>query len=168
MKTDDKKRFLAAFGAMCELFEKQASKEFTRLYFKCLEDLSIQEAELAIATACKTLKFFPKPVELLEIVKRPESDNEKAEKEAMKVIEQIRFTGSYGTPVFDDPVTVDVMTKRFRWYDVCMTPEKELKWFIRDFVDAYKNYQPKDDQKQIENPPAQLIELADKIGRAVK
>ncbi len=166
MDKKDDFEFVRILTGMCEIFDKKCSDAFIDLYRAALDKITIEQFRKAANEAVRKLKFFPKPAEILEMTGHNNSLDEKAEREAYGVIEQIRSVGSYGSPKFDDPVTAAVMTKRFRWNEVCMTPEKELKWFIKDFVGAYKNYQTHPEIEYTGKPPAKLIELADLIGRA--
>jgi hypothetical protein len=165
-KNDDFE-FLKILTGMCELYDRKCSDAFIDLYRAAMDGYSIDQFRKAANEAVRKLKFFPKPAELIELIEGGTS-GDKAEHEAYGVIERIRNVGSYGTPKWHDPVTSAVMTKRFRWGEVCATPEKDLKWFVREFVAAYKSYQG-GGLPEIEHagkPPAKLIELAGRIGGA--
>lgn len=166
MDKKDDMEFIMILTGMCEIYDRKCSDAFIELYRAALDKITIEQFRKAANEAVRKLKFFPKPAEILEMNSNNNSLEEIAEREAYGVVEQIRTIGSYGTPQFLDPVTSAVMTKRFRWGEVCMTPEKELKWFIRDFIDAYKSYQDRPQLEYAGKPPAELIELASKIGRA--
>ncbi len=66
----DKIKFQTAFLALCEMYDKEVSKELTQLYFSVLEDagLSDEDFDRASKHVMKTHKYntLPKPVDFIE------------------------------------------------------------------------------------------------------
>jgi len=164
MQDTDKKEFAAIMAAMAENFNCQTTKDGLRIRFEALRGYFMDEVRAACVELVRTRKFpgMPNTAEIIEKISGTLMDQ--AERQANAVIAQIRSVGSYGSPKFSDPVTASLMSSRFRWGEVCKTPEKDLKWFVRDFVSAYKSYSPAVAQIQ-GKPRAKLIELAGRIGK---
>ena len=74
MNETDKPRVQKAFAALAEMFDKPISITQQRLYLFALKDLRTEGIEEACRIALSECKFFPKPAELRELVKRPEDD----------------------------------------------------------------------------------------------
>ncbi|GFM38299.1 DUF6475 domain-containing protein [Desulfovibrio psychrotolerans] len=140
---DERKRFLVAFLGLCEAFAKQSSDALPRIYHRALSDFSIEQVERAVDMAVVSLRFFPKPVELREIITGPaEALEDRAEVEAAKVIEAVKSVGSWRSVVFDDPITNAVVQTGFGgWVKLCQDlTAKDEKWTRKDFVRLYAAY----------------------------
>lgn len=142
MTRADAARFASNLAAMAAVFEREISKQVTEAYFRSLESFSIDDVEAGIARACKMLKFWPKPVEIIECITGGGVRLEdKAEVEACKVLGAIKEIGTYRTVAFDDPVTQAVIVQHFGgWTRFSEMLEENEKWFIRDFVAAYQAF----------------------------
>lgn len=142
MNTQDLPRFAASLTAMAVLFDKPITPQVTEIYFRALQEFTIEEVEAGISKACHTLKFFPRPVELTEAVAGGSANLEdKALAEACRVLEAIKAVGTYRTVVFDDPVTQAVIVQQFGgWSRFSELREDEEKWFIKDFANGYKAF----------------------------
>jgi hypothetical protein len=135
----ERERFITAFATLCEVLGKEISKLGTEAYFKLLEQFTIEEVEAGITRALAECKFFPKPIELIGFMKRPECPiDDIATTQALVVIMAIRTVGFYGEPVFDDPITNELIKSRWTWKALCSLLEKELVFFERNFIESYK------------------------------
>ena len=67
---------------------------------------------------------------------------DKAEIEAGKVVEAVRSVGAYRSVVFDDPVTMAVISRAFGgWVRLCQNmTDREEKFFRKEFKQAYGSY----------------------------
>lgn len=74
MTDADRPRFAELMLALSETFESQVSSLRMQLYFDSLRDLPIESVTSAVQAAIDRLKFFPKPVELREMVDGPVAD----------------------------------------------------------------------------------------------
>lgn len=171
MKQTDFDRFGAAFGTMCEVFEKATSPIITRVYFRALSAFSVAEVENAMAQAIGTLKFFPKPAELIELIAgKPEAESTQIETAATsqvaEVMKQIRTVGFYGHPVFDDPLTLRLLSGRWTFRSLCQMTETELKWWAKDFIEAYRS-EYKTGTMLLSQPPRSLSGMVRKIGSEI-
>ncbi|MEW6505497.1 MAG: hypothetical protein AB1457_16185 [Chloroflexota bacterium] len=140
MTSADAKRFGEIFATLAEVFGKQVSAAVTRVYFEVLREYSIEEFEVAAKAALSACRYFPKPVELVELMpyrKQWTDPKAMAVTQAAEVMQQIRVIGFYGTPRFADEITDRLIKTRWRWGSLCSKTEDELSWWARDFVDAY-------------------------------
>ncbi|GAB6112484.1 DUF6475 domain-containing protein [Desulfomicrobium salsuginis] len=142
MSERDKSRFAAALMAAAAVFERTVTPQVTEIYFRVLERFSIEEVERGISTACATLKFFPKPVELVDcIIGGQVALEDRAHLEATRVLTAIKEVGTYESVHFDDPVTQAVIAQHFGgWHRFAEMREDGEKWFIKDFAKAYASF----------------------------
>jgi hypothetical protein len=66
MTETDRKKFAAIMSAMGTVFSCDVPRALISLYFNALERLTIEQVSYAAQKAIACLRFFPKPVELLE------------------------------------------------------------------------------------------------------
>lgn len=74
MDERDSIRVIAAVNALAEFYKEPLSEIRLELYIGGIEDLTADEVERAAKMAVKSLRFFPKPVELIEFVKGSNTD----------------------------------------------------------------------------------------------
>lgn len=74
MTDTDRPRFAELMLALSETFESQVSSLRMQLYFDSLRDVPIESVTSAVQAAIDRLKFFPKPVELRELIAGPVAD----------------------------------------------------------------------------------------------
>ena len=132
--------FLTRFLGLCELFNVAADEFKTELYFRALQRFDIQDVVRGIDKAVTRCRFFPKPVELIELIEGNADDI--AEVEAVKVIEAVKRVGSWQSVAFDNPVTAAVVQQGFGgWVKLCSEMNaKEEKWFRKDFCRLYVSF----------------------------
>lgn len=132
--------FLKRFLGLCELLGVAADEFKTELYFRALSAFSAQDVVRGIDKAITQCRFFPKPVELVELIQGCPEDI--AEVEAGKVIEAVKRVGSWTSVAFDNAVTAAVVQQGFGgWVKLCsdLTANDE-KWFRKDFCRLYVNF----------------------------
>ena len=133
---DERKRFVIGIRAMCELFEKELSDNAIKLYAHSVREFGIDTIVRAMGNACTSCKFFPRPVEFIELIKGPVDDI--AQIEAAKVKEAVERHGRYKSVVFDDPVTQAVIEQYGGWIGIGeQIDEQGLQWLIKNFSKAY-------------------------------
>ena len=142
MNAQDMPRFASSLMAMATVFDKSITPQVTEIYFRTLEKFTADEVEKGISKACSTLKFFPKPVELIDCISGGTGNlADKAMVEACRVLEAIKNIGTYKTVCFDDAVTQAVITQQFggwaKFGDLLVDSEK---WFIKDFCMGYQAF----------------------------
>jgi len=152
MKLLDKNRFASAFQTMCEIFDKKNTKIMLAGYFKTLESFSIDQVEKAVSTAIGSCKFFPKPVELIEFITGGQSQiASNAQIEVDKILCHFRQYGSTRHPELSDPISKHLMSNRWvygNWASSIL--ESEIKWWQKEFIEAYNAYSASDVKPEIE------------------
>jgi len=68
MNVNDKIKFVELMTGMGELFDKKLSKLLMKIYFESLKPYSIVDFEKAVNKIIVKSKWFPKPVELIELM----------------------------------------------------------------------------------------------------
>lgn len=142
MNKTDKKRFAQAFGTLCTVFGKENSSILSGAYFSILEQLEISQVEKAISKAAATLRFFPKPVELIELSSRGQPKIEdQAIVQASEILAHLQRWGACRSPTIEDPITMHLMTRRWPYSNWAKNVlESELKWWEKEFCEAYRAY----------------------------
>jgi hypothetical protein len=136
----DHKQFLNHFAVLSETFDKKCSKELTRIYARSLEKFPIDVVTKALDAAVTTCRFFPKPVELIELCVGGNTVDQ-AEIEWGKVIGAVEHVGPYKSVVFDDPTTMAVIETSGGWVRFCQDITFQNATFKRkDFVASWKAY----------------------------
>lgn len=85
MTNSDKPRFAAALLAMAAIFDREIIPQVTNMYFQILGRFTITEVEGGIFRACSTLRYFPRPVELVECIMDAMSMERRGEVEAVRI-----------------------------------------------------------------------------------
>lgn len=155
MRTEDKKRFSDLMLGMADNFRDTISKEGMSMRWELLKEFSIEQVESACLKIIKIRKFtkMPPMAEFLEAINPPKQIGFSAHTEADKILQHLRMFGSIKSPELNDPITKHLMTKRWPYTAWARTVlESELKWWHKEFVNAYENYSNSDMPLQIDFP----------------
>lgn len=146
MVEKDRPEFLNLLMGTCEMLSSKKeppSEFFIDMYWERMKRFSLKEVEQAFNVALDTLKFFPKPVEIIELITGGKDNLEDiAQIEATKVLQAIRRIGGGESVRFTDPITTAVLQRGFNgWVQLTaqLMAENE-KWFIKDFISIYTAY----------------------------
>jgi hypothetical protein len=162
----DKKMFNKYMSILAEIHGKDLSAALLEAYWLILKSYSDSECETAFNRMMVESRFFPKPADIIEsITKASPCVQDAAQDQVNVVMRQIRDLGSYRTPVFDDPITKSLMSSRWSWQSVCSMTESELKWWAKEFIDAYQSANHSGTLPQIESNSSRLRLLAGGIGK---
>ncbi len=135
----------AAFGesihALAETFREPMTALRMEGYFDALKDLSIEHVSAAVRLALRQCKFFPKPVELRELV---EGDRGMLADAAWgEVLREISRVGYLGQPRFSDARILPAVQSTWgSWVRLCETlPAEgpELVGWIKQFKAVYQS-----------------------------
>lgn len=144
MPKDEKaNKFANALCSMANYFDKELGNQLIDLYWENLKEYTIEDIEAAFSKAIATLRFFPKIVEVSELMgKGPGRLEDTAQIQADLVVKAIRRIGGYRSVNFNDPVTKAVIVNCYGgWIQLCTEQlEVEEKWFRKDFVRYYQSY----------------------------
>jgi len=141
-KTEYKKEIGKILYTMAEVFRDEVSDLLIEGWVAVLasEKVTVEEARTAAVQVMKSRQYnkLPTPATFLEILRPPVNHKEIAEAQADKVLEAVRRIGPYNKPEFDDPITAQLMRKRWPWGSFAASLETEkVKWWRKEFVDAY-------------------------------
>lgn len=143
MEPNDFEEFGKSFMVLAEIHGKELSHSSVLAYFQALASYPIKDVKNALSSAITTLKFFPKPSELIEFCNCSGGKVEDlAIVQAGSVLNAIKRIGRYQTVRFSDPVTAAVIKTHFGgWAKLCNEQKSENEnWFLKDFADAYRAY----------------------------
>ena len=143
MTDKDFNEFSALLGTVWEVFkpDKVISDTLIAAYFVALGKIDIADIKSALSKIMSASTFFPKPVEIINLIKGGGTDDI-AFQQATTVLEAIRRIGPYRSVRFEDAVTTSVIKKTFGgWTKICKElVTDEEKWFIKNFCAAYKSF----------------------------
>ena len=162
----DKKMFKEYITAISEIYDKIISSTSARIYWQVLEPFSDSQCQDAFDKAIQTCKFFPKPAELIELIPGEAVPIEdKATVIATEILAHLQKWGSSRHPdLKDDPISMHLMANRWpykKWAANIL--ESELKWWSKEFVEAYRAYNSSDVPFQID-APEDVRKLTEGIG----
>ena len=143
MIEQDRQQFAMAMSGAAEVLGAEMTKPKLAMYFKALEQLPIERVEQALMQAVRELKFFPKPVEILEMAGAGGLKlADVALVESTKAFEALQRHGTYSSVTFDDAVTMAVIQKGFGgWVEFSMAVREEgAKWVTKDFCRYYEAF----------------------------
>lgn len=104
------------------------------------ENVTVEEAKRAAREVLKSREYnkLPPPAVFLEII-RPKVDVKQiANAQADFVLESVNRCGPDRKPEFKDPITAELMSKRWPWYGFAAGLETSAKeWWRKDFIEAY-------------------------------
>lgn len=141
MTEADRPAFARALFVLGETFNEPISDLRAEGYFDAMRDFSLEEANAAIREALRTCKFFPKPVELREMVEGDVDAN--ADRGWAEVIREVRRVGYTGVPAFADPKVLAAVCDIWgSWSRLCETlpgEGAELVGWVKQFKSAYRS-----------------------------
>lgn len=164
--TDMKNR--ERFGAVMKGLSVNSGAEITDdmilLYSKALKNFTIDQIEHAGVDILKIWKYNRMPP-LAIIIEHIEGNAQPIDDRALVIANQIvshlNLWGSSKYPdLKEDPIAVELMSRRWPYKIwAANVIESELKWWVKEFCEAYRSYSESDTQRFIE-APAEVKELA--------
>ena len=128
--------FMELMAGLGELFDKPMSPSLVDIYWNALTKYTDEEVRAAFTTAGLTCKWFPKPVELIELIDgNPEDRIAMAWTQLRDACESV---GAYSSVSFDDPGLIAVIEDWGGWQDVCHLPYEEWQFRQKQFRDIYR------------------------------
>ncbi len=145
MQDKDKPRFATLMKVLAETYPNQpVSKERIEIYFRVLENFTIEQVESGSYQLLKTRKTtttFPVPGEIIECISDGDSRALLALKKAEDAIER---HGSYTSVIFDDPVIHMVIAAMGGWPRFCRPSaygdDQDWQWKQKEFIKLYETY----------------------------
>lgn len=139
MTEQDRPAFAEAMYALGETFNEPVSDVRAEAYFDALQDVDLARVSVAVRLALRVCKFFPKPVELRELIAGNQDDN--AETAWSELIREVRRVGYIGTPRLSPRTALVVGGLWGSWQRLCETlpgDGPELVGWIKQFKAAYQ------------------------------
>ena len=129
----------------------QLESHFLEFMLKALGDYTMGQIEAAALQIVRTRKYTTMPTiaDFVEAIEGKVED--KASVQALLVWGAIRRVGSYSHPVFEDSITGQIVCE-MGWKSICVTPENQQVWFLRNFAAAYKACRRCDEVRAISGP----------------
>ena len=133
-KTKDEKKFAGLIAMLDETFGKESSKLRVEIYFGALKEFEITEVEQAIYLAIGTLKFYPKPVELIELMTGNLEDIS-----ALAWTDFLHGLNGWHSVRFEDKIITATILAIFpSWFEACQLTLTELSFKRKEFIEVYK------------------------------
>lgn len=117
MTPADRPRLSRALLVLSETFNEPISEVRAEAYFVALADIDIDVIELAVRHALRSCAFFPKPVELRNLVSGSLED--RAELAWAEVLKEVRRVGWCGKPVLTAEAEAAVNAIWGGWVPLC-------------------------------------------------
>jgi hypothetical protein len=142
----DRTAFIQAISGLAEVFNAEMSEMKLAIYEEALSRFTDEQVQAAINYAAGTMRFFPKPVELIEAIEG--SKEEQATLAWESLLNAITHEGAYRTIDFEDGRISKAVRMLGGWQEICMTPTKKLQWLCKDFIAVYKAL-PADTEREL-------------------
>jgi hypothetical protein len=139
----DKQRFAQSMAIMGEAFQKQPTDPMIDVYWRILQDMSIDEFEAATLKLINTRTItgtFPLVAEIRAAISTDIPLESKAAIAWDKFIYAVRNHAPYDSVAFDDPIISHIITNWGGWPDMGDWPEDETHFRRREFQKLYEAY----------------------------
>lgn len=151
MTDADRMSFAEAMHVLGETFNEPVSDVRTEGYFDALREFPMVDVASAVRMALRTCKFFPRPVELRELITGKSED--RADAAWGELVREVRRVGYIGQPQFADARVMRAIRETWgTWQRLCETlPNEgpELVGWIKQFKAAYQSSEGLDTTKQL-------------------
>lgn len=131
----DEIKFKEYLSVLSEIHDRQITPMLASVYWKVLEPFTDEQCKAAFEQVIQSARFFPKPVDLLEILHGKSADA--ATVAWVKVVGAVRRVGNYDSVMFDDPVIHEVIDFMGGWPKTGEWLESELTWKQKEFERLY-------------------------------
>lgn len=132
----DQIKFKEYMAAICELHDKTMSRVMIDLYWKVLEPFSDEECEKAFKELILSNRFFPKPVDFMEIIQGKKEN--RATEAWLIALGTLKHYGNYESVKFADPVIHSVIEVMGGWPQFGTMTNDEIKWKQKEFERLYE------------------------------
>ena len=145
MKINDFQKFTALIYGLAEEYGGTISKPGINLKFDALKGYSLVSVTRASNWLLRNRKekYPPIPtinefIKTIDSIENPKPSCEThAQKQVDIILKYLNYYGSYCEHVFKDSTTNYLMTSRWSFPQLGAMKTEDLKWFRRDFVEAY-------------------------------
>ncbi|MFZ9311443.1 MAG: hypothetical protein ACO24O_08085 [Arenimonas sp.] len=118
MQQTDFKNFTLRLTGLAEVFDKPITPALIQVYFSALSDLDADAVYGALSASAARLKWFPKPVEIRELIEGTSADRGQIAWETLTAA--IKRFGAYTSVQFAEPALADAILETFGgWIEAC-------------------------------------------------
>ena len=163
MIKDDLKIFSGIMKAIAINSGAELTSDIMKLYFKTLQGFTIEQIEKAAAEVLTTWKANRMPPLAIIIEHITGSDKNNAMVIANQIIAHIQGPNVMEFPnLHNDMIAKYLITKRWPYSDLAYIETDAIKWWVKDFCDAYTAMANSPDSLlNLENPTGKLKELSE-------
>jgi len=144
---ESRQKFIELMGVAMELWpeafkrDEPPSQILLDVYWQAFKPYSDEDIQKAFEIAMTTLKWFPKPVEILEILDGPVGS--KASEAWRCLISAMEHVGAYRSVTFEDKTIHAVVNAWGGWDAICRITADELRFKAKEFKELYNSYKHK-------------------------
>jgi hypothetical protein len=99
MTKSDAVKFAQCLAVLSETFNESVSEVRAEAYFMALTDLPLDKIQDAVKDAVRTMRFFPKPIELRDLIVGSAQENAEQAWDSLRY--EVRRVGYVGKPHLD-------------------------------------------------------------------
>jgi len=140
--TEEKKEFLEIITGLCDVYDKQLSKQGMRFYLQMLEEYDFAAVKRALYRYLKNASgsgsFFPKPADIIALIEGDPAD--RAEEAWAEVLQALERIGTWKSIKFRDPIINAVIKELGGWMYLGEKTTQELEYLHHQFVKLYRHY----------------------------
>jgi hypothetical protein len=139
----DLEAFARLMAVLVEVFDKELSLQRVEIYFRALTAYPIERVEATVEEAVRTLKFFPRPADLIELMEG--SPDDRAEHAFGQFWLAVTRCGTYRSLYCEDEVLAEVIRRQFgSWADAGHIPRPEYdppghQILRKNFLSTYRD-----------------------------
>lgn len=127
---------------LAEVFDREVTEMMLLGYVQALSDLSLDEIRQSVQRSLRTCKFFPKPVELIELARGRTDDLATI---AWTIVDRTASFGAYRSVDFEDKAINAAIRSMGGWPHLLSLGGDEFhKWARLRFMESYEAYRRQD------------------------
>ncbi len=133
----DRLEVLKRLTALSETLGSEMSEAKLFIYEQTLKRFPDEQIFMAISKAAATLRFFPKPVELIELIEGKKEEQSTLAWESL--LETMQHVGAYQSVIFEDGRIGKCVRLLGGWEKLCQSETKYLNLLRNDFVKVFNS-----------------------------
>lgn len=161
----DRLEFGKRMVALADVLGAQMSEAKLCLYEEVLNRFNDEQLFAAISRAASTLRFFPKPVELIELIEGKKEDQAALAWEVL--LDTMQHVGAYKSILFEDGRIARVVRSMGGWEKVCHSETKQLQFQRNEFIKTFREL-PNDSPAEVLDGIGDLMLATSGYGDRIK
>lgn len=138
MKDTDIEEFTKSLTITAAIFKENTTPDILRMYFEILKKYELTDIKKALIQHVESSKYFPRPAEIIALIKPQESIEDKANKAWNLLLKAIARHGYYDSVQFEDKAIHSCIRAMGGWMQV--SDREPDTWMHKDFVNFYQSY----------------------------